>query len=197
MEGNALYAASRFGHADDERAGLLVDKLLEWQWPDGGWNCDVRSSGYRSSFHESWATAIGPATYYAATGDLDALNAARRTAELLLEHRLLRTLDGRRQIHSSMAALHWPAYWHYDFLAGLRVLRAVDPRLLADPRASDPLELLESKRLPDGRFQTTRSWWQAASHPTSPVDVIDWAKDKPSEVLTLHARSVLKAAGHC
>ena len=195
MEGNAVYAASRFGLARDERTLHLVARLLEWQWPDGGWNCDRRSSGYRSSFHESWATAIGLAAYHDATADAESLSAARRTAELLLDHRLFRTLDGRRQIHSGMAALHWPAYWHYDVLAGLRVLLAVDPRLLADPRAADGLDLLESKRLPDGRFATTHAWWQGGPQASSPTDVIDWGRARPSEVLTLHAVSVLRAAG--
>lgn len=200
MEGNALYAASRFGHAGDPRARLLVEKLLEWQWPDGGWNCDRRSSGYRSSFHESWATAIGLATWRDATGKHDALAAdadaaARRTSELLLEHRLFRTLDGRRQIHSSMAALHWPAYWHYDFLAGLRVLAATDPALLRDPRAVDALDLLESRRQADGRYATTHAWWQVGRHVTSPTDAIDWGRGRPSEVLTLHALAVLESAG--
>ncbi len=195
IEGNAVYAASRFGYAQDERTRRLVAKLLEWQWPDGGWNCDRRSSGYRSSFHESWATAIGLAAYHDATGDAEALAAARRTAELLLDHRLFRTLDGRRQIHSSMAALHWPAYWHYDVLAGLRVLLAVEPRLLADSRATDGLDLLESKALPDGRFATTHAWWQAGRQKTSPTDVVDWGRDRPSEVLTLHAVRALMSAG--
>ena len=200
MEGNALYSASRFGHARDPRARRLVEKLLEWQWPDGGWNCDRRSSGYRSSFHESWATAIGLAVWRDAVGSDDALAAdadaaSRRTAELLLGHRLFRTLDGRRQIHSSMAALHWPAYWHYDFLAGLRVLAATDPVLLHDPRAADALDLLEERQLPDGRFATTHAWWQAGRHVTSPTDVIDWGRGAPSEVLTLHVLTVLKAAG--
>ena len=195
MEGNAVYAASRFGYAQDPRTRHLVAKLLEWQWPDGGWNCDRRSSGYRSSFHESWATAIGLAAYHDATADAEALAAARRTAELLLDHRLLRTLDGRRQIHSSMAALHWPAYWHYDVLAGLRVLLAVDPSLLADPRAAGGLDLLESKALSNGRFATTHAWWQAGRHVTSPTDVVDWGRGRPSEVLTLHAVRVLRSAG--
>jgi hypothetical protein len=195
MEGNALYAACRFGHADHDGARRLVAKLVEWQWPDGGWNCDRASSGYRSSFHESWATAIGLATYHDATGDADAHAAARRTAELLLEHRLFRTLKDGQPIHPTFVALHWPAYWHYDFLGGLRVLRAVDPRLLADPRAADALDLLESKQLPDGRFQAGRTWWQPASNATSAVDVVDWGKGRPSEALTLHALSLLKAAG--
>jgi hypothetical protein len=195
IEGNALYAASRFGRAGDERARRLVEKLLEWQWPDGGWNCDRRSSGYRSSFHESWATAIGLAAYHDATGDPETLAAARRTTELLLDHQVFRTLDGRRQIHSAMAALHWPAYWHYDVLAGLRVLLAVDPTLLTDPRATLALDLVRSRALPDGRFAPTRAWWQAGRHVTSPTDVVDWGRDRPSEVLTLHALRVLKLAG--
>ena len=195
MEGNALYAASRFGWADDERARALVDYLLERQWPDGGWNCDRRASGYRSSFHESWATAIGLASYHQATDDADAQAAARRTAELLLEHRLFHRLKTDEPIHHSFVALHWPAYWHYEFLAGLRVLRAVDAGLLADPRAADALDLLESQQLPDGRFKATRGWWQPASNPTSPVDVIDWGKGRASEVLTLHALAMLKVAG--
>lgn len=193
MEGNALYAASRFGHASDERARRLVEKLLEWQWPDGGWNCDRASSGFRSSFHESWATAIGLATYHHATGYADALAAARRTGELLLDHRIFRRLADGKPIHSSFTALHWPAYWHYDVLAGLRVLHATG--MLADPRATDALDLLESKRHPDGRLQANGSWWQAGRHSSSPVDVIDWGKGLPSEVLTLHALRILKAAG--
>jgi hypothetical protein len=195
MEGNALYVASRFGHARDERARALATKLVEWQWPDGGWNCDRNASGRRSSFHESWATAIGLAAYHHATADTDALAAARRAAELLLEHRLFRTLKDGEPIHSSFVALHWPAYWHYDLLGGLRVLRAVDRKLLKDPRAADVLDLLESKQLPDGKFQAGRTWWQKASNPTSPVDVVDWGKGRPSEALTLHALRMLKAAG--
>ncbi len=195
MEGNALYAASHFGHADHEGARRLVAKFPEWQWPDGGWNCDRASSGYRSSFHESWATAIGLAAYHDATGDADAHATARRTADLLLEHRLFRTLKDGQPMHPTFVAMHWPAYWHYDFLGGLRVLRAVDPKLLAEPRAADALDLLESKQLPDGRFQAARTWWQPASNPTSAVDVVDWGKGRPSEALTLHALSLLKAAG--
>jgi hypothetical protein len=193
MEGNAVYAASLFGHAGDERVRRLVDRLLEWQWSDGGWNCDRASSGYRSSFHESWATALGLAAYHGATGDTDALAAARRTGELLLEHRLVHRLGAGKPIHSSFAALHWPAYWHYDLLAGLRVLLAAG--MLADDRATDALDLLEQKQRPHGRFETRAAWWQAGRHPTSPVDVIDWGKGRPSEVLTLHALRILKAAG--
>src|SRR3989475_12467803 len=28
----------------DGRTNALVERLLHWQWPDGGWNCDKHSS---------------------------------------------------------------------------------------------------------------------------------------------------------
>ena len=192
MEGNAVHVASRFGRADDERVRRLVDRLLAWQWPDGGWNCDRRASGYRSSFHESWAPTIGLATYHRATGDTDALAAARRAAELLLEHRLVRVMATGKPIHPSFTALHWPAYWHYDLLAGLRVLATTGQ--LGDERATDALDRLVSLRRPDGRFQANATWWRPAGAKGGPPDVVDWGRGRPSESLTLHALRVLKAA---
>jgi hypothetical protein len=59
QEGNALAVACRLGMAADPRAELLARSLAEWQWPDGGWNCDPRASGRRSSFHESLPPAWG------------------------------------------------------------------------------------------------------------------------------------------
>ena len=50
QEGNALAVASRLGMAGDERVRLLASSLVEWQWPDGGWNCDQRPEAHRSSF---------------------------------------------------------------------------------------------------------------------------------------------------
>jgi len=106
MEGNAVYACSKLGFASDPRVRTLVANLLDWQWPDGGWNCDVRATGRRSSFHETVATALGLAAYHAATHDADALAGARRAAELLLEHRLFRSLGSAHAIHSSWTKLH-------------------------------------------------------------------------------------------
>jgi len=59
QEGNALAVCCRLGLARDERVALLASCLIGWQWPDGGWNCDLRASGRRSSFHESLAPAWG------------------------------------------------------------------------------------------------------------------------------------------
>lgn len=40
IEGNAVYALSRLGYADHPGTKALVAALIDWQWPDGGWNCD-------------------------------------------------------------------------------------------------------------------------------------------------------------
>ena len=86
QEGNALAVCCRLGLADDPRVRLLAESLVEWQWPDGGWNCDKKASGYRSSFNESLPPMWGLHEYWAATGETATREAASRTAELLLEH---------------------------------------------------------------------------------------------------------------
>ncbi len=59
QEGNALAVCSRLGLIDDSRVQYLAESLIEWQWPDGGWNCDKRPSANHSSFYESLAPHVG------------------------------------------------------------------------------------------------------------------------------------------
>lgn len=187
QEGNAVYACSRLGFASDPRVRLLVESLLEWQWPDGGWNCDRQATGRRSSFHETITPALGLAAYHAVTHDASALRGARRAAELFLEHRLFRALGSGESIHPSWTKPHYPAYWHYDLLQGLRLLETLG--LLDDPRAADALDVLEQGRRPDGRFSGPA--WSSAKQ----VDCVDWGKGTENEMLNLRAEAILKTAG--
>ena len=66
--------------------------LIEWQWPDGGRNCDPKAAGRRSSFHESLIPMHGLHEY----GETET---AARTAELLLDHRLFRRKDAGEPMH--------------------------------------------------------------------------------------------------
>ena len=59
QEGNALAVCSRLGATDDERVRQLARSLSEWQWPDGGWNCDKDKRADHSSFYESLAPLWG------------------------------------------------------------------------------------------------------------------------------------------
>jgi hypothetical protein len=140
QEGNALAVACRLGMADDPRAELLARSLVDWQWPDGGWNCDPRASGRRSSFDESLPPAWGLHEYWLATGATWAQEAAARAAELFLSHRLFRSLSDGEVIDQGRLALHYPPYWHYDVLQALLILSRLGKA--GDPRAGDALELL-------------------------------------------------------
>ena len=191
MEGNVLAVAALAGAADDPRAKQLAKLLIEWQWPDGGWNCDVHASGRRSSFDESHATAWGLHEYASATGDADAAIAARRTAELFLDHRLFRVGGTGDPVKKSWVTLHYPPYWHYDFLQALHILTRMG--LATDERATDALDLLERRRLPDGRWRPGAYWWNPPGSNRA-QEVVNWGRGEPNEMLTLNALRVLTAA---
>jgi hypothetical protein len=181
--------------AGDPRAELLARSLADWQWPDGGWNCDLRASGRRSSFHESLPPAWGLHEYWLATGATWAKQAAARAAELFLSHRLLRSLSDGQVIDRRWLALHYPPYWHYDVLQALLVLSRLGKA--GDPRAGEALELLMRRRRADGRWQPGGCWWRPPGNRTGsgPVEVVDWGRSGPNEMLTLNALRVLTAAG--
>jgi hypothetical protein len=69
--------------------------------------------------------ALGLHEYWRATGVTRAQEAAARTAELLLSHRLFRSLSDGEVIDRRLLALHYPPYWHYDLLQALLVLSRV------------------------------------------------------------------------
>ena len=170
MEGNALAVCCRIGMARDARVRHLVEVLLRAQWPDGGWNSDVRPTAKRSSFHESVTPILGLAEYHRATGDRDALHAAQRGVELILEHRVFRRRSGA-VIHREWLSIHWPPYWHYDFFQGLRAIAQLGKQ--RDPRAGEALERLQSLRRADGTWRTGgRKHWRL--HGTSNVEAVDW-----------------------
>ena len=193
IDGNALGACCRLGFAGDERARLVAESLVTWQWPDGGWNCDLQASGRRSSFHESLQAAWGLHEYGVATGNADATTAADRAAELFLEHRLLYRLDDGKPINSGWLRLRYPAYWHYELLQVLLVLARMGK--LPDPRADDALDELDRRRLPDDRWQANHQWWKPSGSSAMP-EVVDWGRaGEPNEMITLNALRVLRAAG--
>jgi hypothetical protein len=191
QEGNALAVCCLLGLADDPRVRLLAESLVEWQWPDGGWNCDKKATGYRSSFHESLPPMWGLHEYWAATGEDEARAAARRTAELFLEHRLFRALSTGEPIHPTFVQLRYPPFWHYNALQALVVLARMG--LADDPRAADGLELLEQRRRPGGGWQTSGRWWKPPGAAGGNVEVVDWASTA-NELLTLNALRVLRAS---
>jgi hypothetical protein len=183
MEGNALATCCRLGMARDRRVRSLVDVLLRAQWPDGGWNCDRDPGAHSSSFHESLAPTWGLVEYHRATKDADALAAAERCGELLLEHQLFRATRTGRVIDSEWLHIHWPHYWHYDFFHGLRVLAMLGR--IGDRRAADARQLLLDRRRPDGTWHADgRRYWRRAT------EAVDWADAR--QIVTAAALAMLQ-----
>jgi len=161
QEGNAVWTSLRLGFADG-RTGELVSRLLQWQWPDGGWNCDKRPEADSSSFMETLIPLRALALYARVSGDPQVGTAAEHAAQIFLKRSLFRRQRDGSVMDKHFVRLHYPAYWHYDILFGLKVM--AEAGFISDPRCQDAIDLLESKRLPDGGFPSEESF----SRPTRP-----------------------------
>ncbi len=195
QHGNALLAVIRLGLVDD-RASRLVERLLHWQWPDGGWNCDRDPAADTSSFMETLPPMRALAAWSALTGDVAAGRAADRATEVFLARRLFRRRSTGRVIHSEFTKLHYPLYWHYDLLAGLRAMAELGR--IGDPRCADALDLLESKQLPDGGWPAEAKYYKASSTLGLGNDDVDWggtSTRRSNPWVTVDALSVLRASG--
>ena len=195
QQGSALYFLTRLGLADD-RAKKLAERLLYWQWPDGGWNCDKNPAADTSSFMETMLPMCGLAVHAAATKDRSAKAAANSAAEVFLTRGLYRRRSDRRVIHPEFVSLHYPLYWHYDFLAGLKAMRVVGR--IDDPRCDDALDLLESKQLPGGGWPAEKRYYKVSGRHELGADHVDWggtSKKRMNPWVTVDALAVLRAAG--
>lgn len=196
QQGNALYVALKLG-LEDERIHQLVERLLHWQWPDGGWNCDKEPSADNSTFiHTLWSMR-GLALYARTTGDKKAKAAVQRASEVFLSRNLYKRAHDGKMIREEFVKLHYPLYWHYDILAALKVFAEIG--MTKDPRFNDALDLLESKRLPDGGWPSESKYYTKV---TSKIglgnDYVDWggtSKKKMNEWVTVDALTVLHKFG--
>jgi hypothetical protein len=177
--------------AGDPRVRLLAESLVEWQWPDGGWNCDPDPKAQHSSFYESLAPLWGLIEYHQATGEPACREAAERAAELFRRHHVFRSDHTGAVINPEWVKLHYPVYWRYDLLQALVILARLGP--LADPRLQEALDCLEAKRLPDGTWAAEGRFWKLSEKRTSGTEVVNWGR--AAEMITLNALRVLKAAG--
>jgi hypothetical protein len=195
QQGNALFFLTRLG-LSDERAEKFVERLLHWQWPDGGWNCDKDPSADTSSFMETLLPMCGLAVHADATGDRLAHLAADRAAKVFLERRLFKRRSDGRVIHPEFLQLHYPLYWHYDILGGLKAMVVVGR--IRDPRCADALDQLETKRLPDGGWPAEKKYYTTATTIKLGADHVDWggtSKQRMNPWVTVDALAVLRAAG--
>jgi len=180
INGTALAIAAYFGEGGDP----IVDTVLDWHLPDGGWNCWAAYGARVSSFHSTICAIEGLLAWERAGGESAAASAARRAGEdYLLERGLLNRRSTGRIADPRFAMVSYPVRWYYDVLRGLDHFRLADRR---DPRLAPAVELLRAKRREDGR------WVRELHHEGPQLIEVDGREGDPSRWITLRALRVLR-----
>jgi hypothetical protein len=163
----------------------VVERVLTERLDDGGWNCEAENGSVRTSFDTTINVLEGLVEYEAATGGSDAVRAARRTGEeYLLARALFRRQSTRDVVRPEYLEFAFPYYWHYDVLRALDYFRRAGAE--RDPRLSEAIEVVRSKRQPDGR------WVLDHLHPGEVHFHLEDEIGQPSRWNTLRAIRVLR-----
>ena len=163
----------------------IVERILDERLEDGGWNCEAENGSVRSSFHTTVNVLDGLLEFERATGGSEELRAARRSGEeYLLERQLFRRKSTGEVVDPAYLDFAFPYYWHYDVLRGLDYFRASGAE--PDPRMAEAIDLVRSKRQPDGR------WLLDRIHPGEVHFHLEEPAGTPSRWNTLRALRVLE-----
>jgi hypothetical protein len=194
QEGNAIWYSIKLG-LDDEWTKLLVQRLKKWQWPDGGWNCDKRPMARISSVVESLiplrAMFLAGKTY----NDNEALKYTERTAEYFLKRNLFRRMRDGRMILPNFDKTQYPIFF-FDILFILLVMAEIGK--IKDTRCAEALDMLQSKKLPDGGFPLELKNCKTSDTIITRGSFADWGKSgkrKMNPFVTIYTLYILKCAG--
>ena len=166
-------------------AGELAGQRLD----DGGWNCERANGSIRSSFATTINVLEGLLEYERATGGTPESREARKSGEeYLLERSLFRRLSTGEPADGQFLSFLHPSRWRYDVLRALDYFCSAAAMTTAspDPRLSDAVDHLRSRRLADGTWPVDwklpgRVWFE-----------VDEGAGKPSRWVTLRAMRVLR-----
>jgi hypothetical protein len=169
-----------FGQPVDD----IVARLIGEQLDDGGWNCWAEYGAVVSSCATTINVLEGLLAHEQVTGASPESTAARRHGEeYLLERRLFRRKSNGDIIDASWLQFSFPTRWHYDVLRALDYFRAAGR--LADPRLTEAIHLVRSKRQSDG------TWLLENSHPGAVHFALEDGDGRPSRWNTLRALRIL------
>jgi hypothetical protein len=172
----------------DQDVDGVVARLLSEQLEDGGWNCEAENGSVRSSFHTTIRVLEGLLAHESATGgSAESVAARRRGEEYLLERRLFRRKSTGAVVRREWLQFSFPTRWHYDVLRALEYFRAVGEP--PDPRIDEAMDLVRSKRRPDG------TWLLENTHPGAVHFALEEGDGRPSRWNTLRAMRVLRWYG--
>ncbi|MBN2156789.1 MAG: hypothetical protein JW776_12170 [Candidatus Lokiarchaeota archaeon] len=201
QEGNAIYYSQVLGLMD-ERTDELIDRLLAFQWGDGGWNCDKNPKAYNSSYHESLIPFRALIRYLhdkqsqiSTSRKTTIENAIYNAKEVFLKRELYLSLDRGTIINPNFILLHFPYYWRYNIMFALKVMH--EGGFISDPRCDKALDLLELKELPSGGFPAEKRYYYSRTAKSGRT-AVNWGgvnKYKMNEWVSSEAYYILSGCG--
>ena len=184
INGIALGTGAYFGEAVDG----IVDRLLEGQLDDGGWNCWAEFGATVASFHTTICVLEGLLEWERAGGSSPDVTAARaRAEEYLLERGLFRSRSSGQVVDPRFMMFSFPPRWYYDILRGLDYFRSTGAA--PDDRCSEAIDLVANRRDGTGR------WPLENTHQGPTPFEMEGPDGFPSRWNTLRAMRVLEWAG--
>ena len=192
INGLALANGAYFGQPVDR----IVEKLVDDELADGGWNCWAEYGATVSSFHSTICVLEGMLAWELAGGSLggspaglaDAVAAARRRGEeYLLERGLFRRRSTGEVADPRFTMFSFPTRWYYDVLRGLDYFRSTGAP--PDARCGEAIDLVAARRDSEGR-------WPLENVHQGPTHFeMEGPEGAPSRWNTLRAMRVLRWAG--
>jgi hypothetical protein len=172
----------------EEPVDGIVERLLDDQLPDGGWNCWAEYGAEVSSFHTTICVLEGLLESEQKAGFSEEVAAARRRGEeYLLERGLFRSKSTGQIIDPRFTMFSFPARWYYDVLRALDYFRSTGAG--PDDRCSEAVDLVAGKRDDQGR------WPLENTHEGPTHFELEGPEGFPSRWNTLRAQRVLRWAG--
>jgi hypothetical protein len=200
LTGNMIRTLVKLGYSNDPRIQKAIDWMPTHQLEDGGWNCDypekkVKHSSFMSTIEPLWAYSEIPRQKWTRRMKRSVENGA----EFLLMHHVYKSDNHHwRETYPFFTKLHFPMYYFYDILHALRVLTKLGYG--DDERIRSAVQLLQSKRRPDGTWNLEGDWYREGDYfyPSgkgrkAPVAIEEIGK--PSKWITLNCYRALTATG--
>jgi len=193
LTGRMTAVLLEFGYStEDPRIWNAFEWLLENQLEDGGWNCRHGPKVHHSSIYSTYMALWAFSKIRSQQANASVRRAVRRGVEFMLAHRLFKSHTTNEIIRADWLRFSFPPNVGYDALQGLKLM--IDLGVCRDKRLRDALDLVESKKLPDGRWalDTVPS---PKNDKTGALTIELESKGQPSKWVTLNSLIVLSRTG--
>ncbi len=179
INGRTVAIGAYFGVAVDD----IVSRLLGEQLADGGWNCEAENGSLRSSFHSTICVLEGLLAFERATGGSTRRRRGAPARRGVPAHRrLFRRRSTGAIVDADWLQFSFPTTGTTTCCARLITSATGDP---PDPALTETVDLLRSKRRPDGTWSLENTHRGAVHFPLENGD------GTPSRWNTLRALRVL------